>query len=110
MTSSPRSTSTGTRSSGATVRSVFVEPLAAGQGIGRRIMSSVESFMRMECVRVAELGSTENGVAFYGNLGYRQLNAFHVDIGDGNSMRLIRMSKPLASANSDDPGPASMTA
>jgi GNAT superfamily N-acetyltransferase len=94
----------------ATVRSVFVEPLAAGQGIGRRIMSGVESFMRMDGVRIAELGSTENGVAFYRSLGYRQLNAFHVDIGGGNSMRLIRMSKPLASANVDEPGPASMTA
>ena len=94
----------------ATVRSVFVEPLAAGQGIGRRIMSGVESFMHMDGVRIAELGSTGNGVAFYNNLGYRELNAFHVDIGDGNSMRLIRMSKPLASANVDEPGLASMTA
>ena len=94
----------------ATVRSVFVEPLAAGQGIGRRIMSGVESFMRMEGVRVAELGSTENGVAFYRSLGYRQLNAFQVDIGEGISMRLIRMSKPLATTNFDEPGPASMTA
>lgn len=94
----------------ATVRSVFVEPLAAGQGIGRRIMGRVERFMRAKGIRVAELGSTENGLAFYRSLGYRELNAFHVDIGDGNSMRLIRMSKPLGSANLDEPGPASMTA
>jgi GNAT superfamily N-acetyltransferase len=94
----------------ATVRSVFVEPLAAGQGIGRRTMDGVERFMRMEGIRVAELGSTENGLAFYRRLGYRELNAFHVDIGDGNSMRLIRMSKPLAPANVDEPGPASMSA
>jgi GNAT superfamily N-acetyltransferase len=94
----------------AKVRSVFVEPLAAGQGVGRRIMAGVESFLRMEGIRVAELGSTENGLAFYRSLGYRQLNAFHVDIGEGNGMRLIRMSKPLASANLDEPGAASMTA
>ena len=94
----------------ATVRSVFVEPLAAGQGVGRRIMGAVENFMRAEGIRVAELGSTENGRAFYSSLGYRPLSAFHVDIGDGINMRLTRMSKPLAPANSDDCGPASMTA
>lgn len=94
----------------ATVRSVFVEPLAAGQGIGRRIMGAVENFMRAEGIRVAELGSTENGRTFYGNLGYRSLGAFDVDIGDGISMRLIRMNKLLVPANSDESGPASMTA
>jgi GNAT superfamily N-acetyltransferase len=94
----------------ATVRSVFVEPLAAGQGVGRRIMGAVENFMRSEGIRVAELGSTKNGRAFYGSLGYRPLGPFHVDIGDGITMHLIRMSKPLVPANSDEPSPASMTA
>lgn len=94
----------------ATVRSVFVEPLAAGQGIGRRIMGAVENFMRAEGIRAAELGSTENGRGFYRGLGYRPLGAFHVEIGDGIDMRLIRMSKALAPANSDESGPASMTA
>lgn len=94
----------------ATVRSVFVEPLAAGKGLGRRIMGAVENFMHAEGIRVAELGSTENGCAFYHSLGYRQLNAFHVDIGDDSSMRLIRMSKLLAPANFDESSRASMSA
>jgi GNAT superfamily N-acetyltransferase len=94
----------------ATVRSVFVEPPAAGQGIGRRIMGAVENLMRAEGIRVAELGSTANGLAFYSGLGYRPLSTFHVDVGDGVNMRLIRMSKPLVSANSDEAGPSSMTA
>ena len=38
------------------------------------------------------------------------LGTFHVDIGDGITMPLFRMSKPLVPANSDEPSPASMTA
>ena len=94
----------------ATIRSVFVEPLAARQGIGRRIMGAVENAMRGEGFRMAELGATENGRDFYRSLGYQKLNVFQVDVGDGVSMRFTRMRKSLVPANADERNPVSMTA
>ncbi|WP_119301075.1 GNAT family N-acetyltransferase [Dongia deserti] len=90
----------------ATVRSVFVEPLAARQGIGRGIMSAVENALRAAGLRTAELGATENSRGFYRSVGYQVLDPFHVDLGDRISMPLTRMRKALAPANSDESGPS----
>lgn len=90
----------------ATVRSVFVEPLAARQGIGRRIMSAVENALRSEGFHTAELGATENSGDFYRSVGYQALGPFHVDLGDGISMPLTRMRKTLVPANSDERRPS----
>jgi len=94
----------------ATIRSVFVEPLAARQGIGRNIMSAVENALRSEGFRSAELGATENSTTFYRGLGYQQLGAFHVDVGNGITMGLTRMRKMLAPTNLDETSPALMSA
>jgi GNAT superfamily N-acetyltransferase len=94
----------------ATVRSVFVEPLAARQGIGRRLMKAIEDAMRNDGFRVAELGSTDNGRDFYRNLGYLPSGGFQVDVGDGIRLRLTRMRKSLVPANSDEANPSSMSA
>ena len=94
----------------ATIRSVFVEPLVARQGIGRRIMGAVETALCAAGFRAAELGATENGIDFYRNLGYRPLSVFDVDVGDGISLRLTRMRKALAPANSDGSIPSSLSA
>jgi GNAT superfamily N-acetyltransferase len=88
----------------ATVRSVFVEPLAARQGIGRRIMSAVENALRNGGFQTAELGATENSGDFYRSVGYQALGPFHVELGDGISLPLTRMRKALAPANSDELG------
>jgi GNAT superfamily N-acetyltransferase len=82
---------------------VFVEPRAARQGIGRRIMSAVESAMR------AELGATRSGYAFYRSLGYQPLDELRVDLGGGVAMHFTRMRKPLTPANSDHAVPSLMT-
>jgi GNAT superfamily N-acetyltransferase len=94
----------------ATVRSVFVEPLAARQGIGRRIMGAIENAMRDEGFRIAELGSTDNGRDFYRSLGYLPVAGFQVDVGDGIHLRLTRMRKSLVPANSDEANPSLMSA
>jgi GNAT superfamily N-acetyltransferase len=94
----------------ATVRSIFVEPLAVRQGIGRRIMGAVEGMLRGKGFHTAELGATENGCAFYRSVGYQALEPFHVDVAEGISIRFIRMRKALLRANSDEPGPALMSA
>jgi GNAT superfamily N-acetyltransferase len=93
----------------ATVRSVFVEPLAVRQGIGRKLMDAVEDAMRRREFHTAELGATENGCSFYRSVGYESMGAFHVDI-DGITMRFTRMRKVLVPANCDVPLPALISA
>lgn len=94
----------------ATVRSVFVEPAIARQGIGRRIMAAVEGTLVTAGFRSAELGATQNGRDFYRSQGYRPVASFEVELGDGIRMGFTRMRKPLASANQDRPGPQSLSA
>jgi GNAT superfamily N-acetyltransferase len=94
----------------ATIRSIFVEPLAARQGIGRQIMSAVESAMRGEGFRTAELGATDCGLGFYRRLGFRAVREFAVGLGDGVDMHFTRMQKAIVPANSDQPDPPAMSA
>ncbi|MBL9034105.1 MAG: GNAT family N-acetyltransferase [Rhodospirillaceae bacterium] len=89
----------------ATVRSVFVEPLAARRGIGRRIMNAVEDRLRGEGFATVELGATVSGHAFYRTLGYQPLREMRIDLGGGVSFALTVMSKTLA-ANTGSRPPA----
>ncbi|GIK96164.1 MAG: acetyltransferase [Alphaproteobacteria bacterium] len=93
----------------ATIRSIFVDPGAARQGVGRRVMNAVENALRAAGFRSAELGATENGRDFYGRLGYEALGVFQVDLG-GVGMPFTRMGKTLAPANADGIRPVRMTA
>jgi GNAT superfamily N-acetyltransferase len=94
----------------ATIRSIFVEPLAARQGIGRQVMNAVENAMRGEGFRSAELGATDCGLGFYRRLGFRPVKEFTVGLGDGIDMHFTRMQKVLAPANSDAAALRSLTA
>lgn len=83
-----------------TVRSVFVEPLIARQGVGRRIMNAVENGIRGEGFHKVELGATDSGLSFYQAIGYHGLRGLQVDLGDGVNFRITVMQKFLA-ANMD---------
>lgn len=83
----------------ATVRSVFVEPLAARQGVGRRIMNAVEDRLRRVGFATVELGATVSGNAFYRALGYQPLREMRINFGGGVDFALTVMSKHLAPAN-----------
>lgn len=85
-----------------TVRSIFVEPLAARGGVGRRIMAAVESSVTGLGFHTAELGATENARTFYERVGYRPLGVLEVDLGDGIAIRFTRMRKSLAPAAAND--------
>lgn len=84
----------------ATVRSVFVEPLVARQGVGRRIMNAVENAVRGDGFPSVELGATDSGLSFYQAIGYQPLRMLQVGLGDGISFRITVMNKSLAPANS----------
>lgn len=73
-------------------------------------MGAIETFLRSNSFRDAELSATDNSRAFYRSLGYRPLGVFQVDVGDGVSLRLTRMRKSLLQAGSDGPDPSSIPA
>jgi GNAT superfamily N-acetyltransferase len=85
----------------ATVRSVFVEPLMARQGIGRRIMSAAENAVRGEGFQRVELGATESGLNFYQAIGYQPQRVMQIGLDSGATFRITVMNKSLAPANSD---------
>lgn len=63
----------------AELKRIFVDPEARGQGIGRRIVETIEEQARCVGVRVMQLEtgvkSTE-AIGLYGRLGYRQRGPF----------------------------------
>ncbi|HWA50249.1 MAG TPA: GNAT family N-acetyltransferase [Dongiaceae bacterium] len=93
-----------------TVRSVFVEPLVARQGIGKRLMLAVENAMGGEGFDTAELGATDSGLPFYQAIGYHCLRVLQIDLDDGITFRATVMKKRLAPANSDPTHPREMVA
>lgn len=94
----------------ATIRSVFVEPLVARQGIGRRIMAAAENAVRGKGLDVVELGATECGLAFYRAIGYQPQRTLQIGLGEGATFRITVMDKRLAAANSDPKRPDELVA
>lgn len=94
----------------ATIRSVFVEPLLARQGIGRRIMNAAENAVRGDGFHSVELGATESGLAFYKATGYEPQRVLQIGLGDGATFRITVMNKRLSPANSDPRQPDGLVA
>jgi GNAT superfamily N-acetyltransferase len=73
------------------VHAVFVHPLTQRQGLGRKLMDTLESYARTHGARWLGLYASVGAVPFYRSLGWRIEREDHTeDIG-----RLVEMSKPL---------------
>lgn len=65
---------------GETVRSMFVDPLLQGHGIGRRLMLEVEQAARADGVATLTVPSSVTAEAFYARLGFRPIrDSYHGD-------------------------------
>lgn len=81
----------------ARIRAFFVDPTYARQGIGRLILDTCESAAIEAGFTRFELGSTLPGVPLYSALGYVGDTPIDIDLGDGLSLRCIRMEKTVSS-------------
>jgi GNAT superfamily N-acetyltransferase len=81
---------------GATVRSVYVHPDHARQGLGRRLMDRVEGEMRRAGHRRAGLLATLAGAPLYRRLGWREGDAVTLRLPGGLAMVGLQMAKTLA--------------
>ncbi|QAY86913.1 GNAT family N-acetyltransferase [Pseudomonas arsenicoxydans] len=72
------------------VRSVFVEPAYQGNGIGRKLMTRIQSIATTEGLNLLRVPSSITAEGFYASLGFKKIrDVFH------ESERTIIMSKTL---------------
>lgn len=72
------------------VRSVFVEPAYQGMGIGRQLMTKIQSIAITEGLNLLRVPSSITAEGFYASLGFKKIrDVFH------ESERTIIMSKTL---------------
>jgi GNAT superfamily N-acetyltransferase len=79
----------------ARIRAFFVDPRAARQGLGRRLLRHCESEARRAGFRTCELMATLPGEPFYRAEGYRALEAVSHPLPDGRHIRFIRMERTI---------------
>ena len=77
------------------VRSVFVAPLFAGLGIGRKIMEYVEADIAAAGYSEVEVKATLPGVPFYERLGYAAAGPDPIRLPGGLTFPCVRMRKIL---------------
>jgi GNAT superfamily N-acetyltransferase len=82
----------------ARIRAFFVHPDCARMGIGRLLLERCESEASAAGFAAMELMSTLPGVPFYGRLGYSAGEPLEYPLGEGESLRLVPMTKPLGPA------------
>jgi GNAT superfamily N-acetyltransferase len=76
-------------------RYVFVTPTQARQGIGRKLMITVERSVHAAGRARLKLWSSLNAIGFYQALGYRQVKPARWPIADGIEMKHLLMEKRL---------------
>lgn len=82
-------------------RYVFVDPATAGRGIGRRLMSKVETSVNAAGRSRLMLWASLNAVAFYEVLGYRSVKPVRWPVADGIEMAYRLMEKASTDAGDD---------
>jgi GNAT superfamily N-acetyltransferase len=92
----------------AMIRSVFVHPDWARQGIGRRLVLNAEAEASRAGFSHFELDATLAGVPLYQHLGYREVKRCGYALADGTTLPVIRMEKtpPQLPSTNDDLKPA----
>ena len=81
----------------AKIRSVFVHPHWARQGIGRRLVLHAEAEASRAGFSCFELDASLPGVPLYHHLGYREEQRCGLALSDGTTLPAIHMEKTLAS-------------
>jgi GNAT superfamily N-acetyltransferase len=81
----------------AKIRAFFVHPTWARRGIGGVILEACETAARDAGFMRLEMGATLSGVAFYRAKGYVAVEDQKVSLGNGEMLRIMRMTKGITS-------------
>jgi GNAT superfamily N-acetyltransferase len=79
----------------ARIRAFFVHPEQARRGLGRAILSACEEAIRAARFRSIELVATLPGLPFYRAFDYEEGERYEVQLVNGLSLPVVRMSKNL---------------
>ena len=79
----------------ARVRKVFVAPLHAGMGLGRRLMEVIESEIHASGIRNIIIRATMNAVPFYERLGFQKVRLDMMVSPEGVHVPMTMMDKQL---------------
>jgi GNAT superfamily N-acetyltransferase len=79
----------------AKIRAFFVHPHWARRGIGGLILEACENAAREAGFTRLEMGATLSGVAFYRANGYEAVENHEVELGNGQSLPIVRMAKRI---------------
>lgn len=82
----------------ATVRSIFVHPAAARQGIGSRMMQHIEAEILKAGYGAAQLKALLSGIPFYRRIGWRCGLPTVVSLRENTPLVVLDMAKQLDSA------------
>ena len=87
----------------ARIRAFFVHPEHARQGLAGVILSECENAIRAARFRTIELVATLSGIAFYQAHGYQDAERYEVQLANGLSLPVMRMTKSLGPSNESTP-------
>lgn len=77
------------------LQALYVDPSAAGGGVGRALLVACEQAMRERGRLAARVLASRNAVDFYRAAGYREIGAASQPLPDGSLLACVEMSKPL---------------
>lgn len=77
------------------LQALYVDPKAAGAGVGRSLLVACEQAMRQRGRSASRVLSSLNAVAFYRAAGYREIGAASQPLADGSLLACVEMTKPL---------------
>ena len=81
----------------AKIRAFFVHPEWARRGIGGLILDACENAARDAGFTRLEMGATLSGVPFYQAKGYKEIERQEAPLGNGETLPIVRMAKPIKS-------------
>jgi N-acetylglutamate synthase-like GNAT family acetyltransferase len=79
----------------AKIRSIFVHPKWARQGLGSVMLEYCEEQARQAGFRRLEMGSTLTGAPLYRLRGYEEQERIAIPLPNGEALRVIRMTKSI---------------
>ena len=79
----------------AKIRSFFIDPQWARQGIGSMILKACEDAAKAAGFTRCEMAATLTGVKLFQARGYLPLEPVDVPLGDGTSLPVVRMAKQI---------------
>ena len=77
----------------ARIRAMFVDPLHARRGLGRRILDASEADAARAGFRTFELMATLPGVPLYRACGYEEIERTTIELPDGARLDCVRMTR-----------------